>query len=139
VRPQVDFKINAHDLPEKVSVPELIFRQVLENLLKNARDAVSNVPNPKITVEVYQDYAEEELVVIVQDNGPGFSRQEQERAFEAFFSTKKVGLGTGLGLYISYYLLSQVGGRIVIEEHSGPGARMLVALPHLEGLDERTQ
>jgi two-component system, sensor histidine kinase RegB len=138
VRPEVDFRIEAHDIPEEVAVPELILRQVLENLLKNARDAVATLAKPKITVEIYQDYSEDELVLVVQDNGPGFSRQEQERAFEAFFSTKKVGLGTGLGLYISYYLLSQVGGRIVIEEHSGPGARMLIALPHLEGLDERT-
>ena len=75
----------------------------------------------------------------VEDNGPGFTKEERERAFEAFFSTKQVGLGTGLGLYISYYLLSQVGGRIAIDEHYGPGAKMLIALPQLEGLDERTE
>lgn len=138
VSPKVDFRIEANGVPEFVHVPQLIFRQVIENLLKNARDAVANVPHPKILVQIYQDYNEEELVLVVQDNGPGFTKQEQEQAFEAFFSTKKQGFGTGLGLYISYYLLSQVGGRIVIEEHSGPGARMLVALPHLEGLDERT-
>lgn len=138
VRPRVEFRIEADGVPETVSIPQLIFRQVLENLLKNARDAVREVPNPKIVVQVSQDFSEEELVLVVQDNGPGFSKQEQEQAFEAFFSTKKQGFGSGLGLYISYYLLSQVGGRIVIEEHSGPGARMLVALPHLEGLDERT-
>jgi two-component system sensor histidine kinase RegB len=137
-RPKVDFRIEASGISEMVPVPQLIFRQVIENLLKNARDAVSNAPNPKILVQIYQDYTEEELVLVVQDNGPGFSKEEQEQAFEAFFSTKKQGFGTGLGLYISYYLLSQVGGRIVIEEHSGPGARMLIALPHLEGLDERT-
>lgn len=139
VRPNVEFKLDTKDLPETVFVPELILRQVLENLFKNARDALANVPHPKITVRAYQDYNEDELVFEVEDNGPGFSKEEQERAFEAFFSTKQVGLGTGLGLYISYYLLSQVGGRIVIEEHSGPGAKMLIALPQLEGLSERTE
>jgi two-component system sensor histidine kinase RegB len=138
-RPIVDFKLELKDLPETVHVPELILRQVLENLFKNARDALAKVPHPKITVRAYQDYNEDELVFEVEDNGPGFSKEEQERAFEAFFSTKQVGLGTGLGLYISYYLLSQVGGRIVIEEHSGPGAKMLIALPQLEGLSERTE
>jgi two-component system sensor histidine kinase RegB len=135
-RPQVDFRLEIAGLPETVSVPELILRQVLENLLKNARDALANVPHPRISVHVYRDPDEDELVFTVEDNGPGFSKEEQERAFEAFFSTKKVGLGTGLGLYISYYLLSQVGGRIAIEEHSGPGAKMLIALPQLEGLDD---
>jgi signal transduction histidine kinase len=139
VRPQVEFKLEIKDLPESISVPELILRQVLENLLKNARDALAKTPHPKIAVRAYRDYNEDELVFEVQDNGPGFSKEEAERAFEAFFSTKQVGLGTGLGLYISYYLLSQVGGRIVIEEHSGPGAKMLIALPLLEGLDERTE
>jgi two-component system sensor histidine kinase RegB len=135
-RPQVDFRLEIEGLPETVSVPELILRQVLENLLKNARDALANVPHPRISVHAYRDPDEDELVFTVEDNGPGFSKEEQERAFEAFFSTKKVGLGTGLGLYISYYLLSQVGGRIAIEEHSGPGAKMLIALPQLEGLDD---
>lgn len=138
VRPQVDFRIEAIDVPETMAVPELILRQVLENLLKNARDALGNVPQPRILMKLSIDEEENELAISVEDNGPGFSREEQERAFEAFFSTKEVGLGTGLGLYISYYLLSQVGGRIVIEEHSGPGAKMLIALPLLEGADERT-
>ena len=136
VRPEVDFQIRLRDLPELVSVPELILRQVLENLFKNARDAVNNTPSPKITLEAYPDNAEQEIIFVVSDNGPGFSREEADRAFEAFFSTKKQGFGSGLGLYISYYLLSQVGGRIVIEESGTPGAKMIVALPRLEGLDD---
>lgn len=136
VRPQVDFQIRLRDLPEMVSVPELILRQVLENLLKNARDAVNNTPSPKIVLEAYPDDEEGELVIVVSDNGPGFSREEADKAFEAFFSTKKQGFGSGLGLYISYYLLSQVGGRIVIEDSGTPGAKMLIALPNLDGLSE---
>lgn len=109
---------------------------MLENLLKNARDAVNNTPSPKIVVEAYPDDQEGELVIVVSDNGPGFTREEADKAFEAFFSTKKQGFGSGLGLYISYYLLSQVGGRIVIEESGTPGAKMLIALPNLDGSDE---
>lgn len=135
-RPPVDFQIRLRDLPEQVSVPELILRQVLENLLKNARDAVNNTPSPKIVVEAYPDDAEGELVFAVSDNGPGFTKEEGEKAFEAFFTTKKQGFGSGLGLYISYYLLSQVGGRISIEETGTPGAKMLIALPNLDGLSE---
>ncbi|MGZ3662436.1 MAG: ATP-binding protein, partial [Bdellovibrionota bacterium] len=81
--------------------------------------------------------AEQEWEFVISDNGPGFSREEADKAFEAFFTTKKQGFGSGLGLYISYYLLSQVGGRIVIDEHSGHGARMRVTLPKLDGLDDQ--
>ncbi len=124
-----DFSVEITGLPEQVEVPELILRQVLENLLKNALDALDNVHNPKISVRAYPDPYEGEMILVVEDNGPGFSKETREQAFEAFFSTKKQGVGTGLGLYISYYLLSQLGGRIVIEEHSGPGAIMQVAFP----------
>jgi signal transduction histidine kinase len=136
-RTEVDFRIHIHDLPETVSVPVLVLRQVLENLLKNARDALRNTPNPQIELEVYPDDQEDELVFVISDNGPGFEKEEQEKAFEAFFSTKDPGVGSGLGLYISYYLLTQVGGRIAIVDHSGPGAKMLVALPRLDELDDQ--
>ncbi len=136
-RPTIPLVIRAEGIPDTISLPQLIMRQVLENLLKNARDAVSNVSDPRIQAEIFVDTADEEWIFVISDNGPGFSKEEQERAFEAFFSTKLQGFGSGLGLYISYYLLSQVGGRIVIEEHSSPGAKMRVTLPQLEGLDDQ--
>ena len=135
-RPNVEFVIKANGIDETVFIPELIMRQVMENLFKNARDAISNTPNPRISLEVYPDEGEDELVFIVSDNGPGFTKEEADQAFEAFFSTKKQGFGSGLGLYISYYLLSQVGGRIAIEDRGTPGANMVVTLPRLEGLDD---
>lgn len=124
-----DFRVEITGLPDRVEVPELILRQVLENLLKNALDALDNVHDPKIRVRAYPDPYEGEMILVVEDNGPGFSKETREQAFEAFFTTKKQGVGTGLGLYISYYLLAQLGGRIVIEEHSGPGAMIQVAFP----------
>lgn len=117
--------------------PEMILRKVLEEHLKNAQDASSNEPKPEIRAEIYFDAKDQEWHFVISDNGAGFAKEEQENAFEAFFTTKKQGFGSGLGLYISYYLLSQVGGRIVIEEHSGHGARMRVTLPKLEGLDDQ--
>jgi two-component system sensor histidine kinase RegB len=137
-RKPVKFEIHAEvNVPEIVHVPQLILRQVLENTMKNARDAILNEPNPAITVEIYFDEPDQEWHFVISDNGPGFTKEEADKAFEAFFTTKKQGFGSGLGLYISYYLLSQVGGRIVIEEHSGHGARMRVTLPKLDGLDDQ--
>jgi two-component system, sensor histidine kinase RegB len=132
----INFRIEADGVPATLALPKLIMRQVLENLLKNARDAVSGIKQAQITLKIFQDNDENEWVFVVEDNGPGFSKEEQDKAFEAFYTTKKMGYGSGLGLYISYYLLSQVGGRIVIEDHSGPGARMRVNLPRIEDLGE---
>lgn len=123
------FQVDVSGLPDTVEIPELIVRQVLQNLLRNALDAVEHVAHPKICVRALADPYEREMVLIVEDNGPGFTKEAREQAFDAFFTTKKQGVGTGLGLYISYYLLSQVGGRIVVEENSGPGAKILVAFP----------
>lgn len=132
-RKPVTFRIDASSVPEAFEVPQLILRQVIENLFKNARDAIKNEPQPQIDVMVVPNDAEQEWEFVISDNGPGFSKEEADQAFEAFFTTKKQGFGSGLGLYISYYLLQQVGGRIVIDEHSSRGARMRVTLPKLDG------
>jgi two-component system, sensor histidine kinase RegB len=135
---EVNFQIEVDpELPKLIKVPELILRQALENLLKNSRDAIENQKDPKIRLKVMHDPEEKEIVFRVEDNGPGFSKEEKDRAFEAFFTTKKMGLGNGLGLYISYYLLSQVGGRIAIEDSQGDGAKIRVHLPDLESIEER--
>ncbi|MCO5143236.1 MAG: HAMP domain-containing histidine kinase [Oligoflexia bacterium] len=117
---------------EKFWIPPLILRQTLENLFKNSRDAVSNVHDPSIRVEILENFEEGEWEFHIIDNGPGFSSETREKAFDAFFSTKKQGVGNGLGLYISHYLLDQVGGRIVIDELWQNGAKMVVGIPKHE-------
>jgi two-component system, sensor histidine kinase RegB len=133
---QVSFEFKLVGVTESLAIPELILRQVLENLMKNSRDAIRDREARSILVEVSEDVGEEEIVFRVSDSGPGFSKEATERAFEAFFSTKKQGFGSGLGLYISYYLINQVGGRIVIEE-GGAGARIIVGIPSIEAFQER--
>lgn len=138
-RPTIPLQIRrAEGVPETMAIPQLILRQVLENLFKNGRDAVADVPQPQLILEISENKVEKDWVFVVSDNGAGFSKEEKDRAFEAFFSTKIQGFGSGLGLYISYYLLAQVGGRIAIDDHSGVGAKMRVNLPQIEGLDEQT-
>lgn len=132
-----DFAVEIVDLPEMVPLPGFILRQVLENLLKNALYALKDEAHPKILVRATQDLVEEELVFEVEDNGPGFTEEGKERAFEAFFSTKTQELSSGMGLYMAYYLVNQVCGRIVIAEHSGRGAILRVSLPRIEELDDQ--
>jgi len=91
--------------------------QVWTNLVHNACDALADVADPTLTLRARN--AEDAVVVEVEDNGPGIPAELHERVFDAFFTTKPPGQGTGLGLQITY--------RIVVLEHGGDLA--LVSVP----------
>jgi signal transduction histidine kinase len=81
--------------------------QVWTNLIDNALDAMGGTGTLRLTSRVEQN----DVVVEVGDTGPGMPPQVAARAFEAFFTTKDVGKGTGLGLDIAQ--------RIIVERHGG--------------------
>lgn len=83
--------------------------QVWTNLVQNACDALAGTARPVLTLRAFEEGGG--VVVEVEDNGPGIPPELQDRVFDAFFSTKPPGEGTGLGLQISY--------RIVVLEHRG--------------------
>ncbi|MBW3662415.1 MAG: cyclic nucleotide-binding domain-containing protein [Actinobacteria bacterium] len=85
--------------------------QVWTNLIDNACYAMreAGVEDPTLTLRVHRQG--EDVVVEVRDNGPGMSPEVASRIFDAFYTTKPVGEGTGLGLQISH--------RIVVLEHRG--------------------
>ena len=83
--------------------------QVWANLLQNACDALAGTARPRLTLRAFEEGSG--VVVEVEDNGPGIPAELQERVFDAFFTTKPPGEGTGLGLQISY--------RIIVLEHRG--------------------
>ena len=87
--------------------------QVWTNLLHNAFDALDGRPDPTLILRASRDGddSDERVVVEVEDNGAGIPPEAQRRVFDAFFTTKPPGKGTGLGLQISY--------RIVVLEHRG--------------------
>ena len=106
--------------------------QVWTNLIDNACDAMAGTADPTLTLRAFTDdssAAAESVVVEVEDNGPGIPTEAQQRVFDAFYTTKPPGEGTGLGLQISH--------RIVVLEHHGdltlssrPGQTVLrVTLP----------
>jgi signal transduction histidine kinase len=94
-------------------------QQVLMNLLLNARDAVEGRPDAEVVVELAHDPARREVDLSVRDNGPGVPAALRERLFEAFFTTKPVGRGTGLGLAVTRDLVRAHGGRIELEGGAG--------------------
>lgn len=106
--------------------------QVLVNLLKNALDAVS-LPREGRTgpglVTICVAAAGGNVLFSVGDDGPGLSRQEQERVFAPFHTTKSGQGGVGLGLAIAGDIIRAHGGSLTVDSSPGQGARFTVSLP----------
>ena len=112
--------------------------QVLLNLVKNAAQAMSEAGlsrTPRITLRTRR--AGEYGCIEVEDNGPGMDEHTQRRVFEPFFTTKAVGSGTGLGLSVSYFIVTeQHKGAIDVSSSPGEGTCFTVCLP-LDGKSAR--
>ncbi|WP_316898516.1 PocR ligand-binding domain-containing protein [Pseudodesulfovibrio indicus] len=68
--------------------------------------------------------------VEVEDNGPGMEESVRKRVFEPFFTTKEPGVGTGLGMSVSYFIVSEdMGGTMRVESLPGRGAKFIIELP----------
>jgi signal transduction histidine kinase len=105
----------ATDLPRIEAVPGEL-NQVWTNLIDNAIDAMGG----KGALTIRTAPCEDGVEVEIEDNGPGIPDEVKSRIFEPFFTTKEVGKGTGLGLDISYRIVTfRHGGRIQV--HSKPG------------------
>src|SRR6185369_2049780 len=123
----------AVDLP-KVPVNETEFEQVMINILKNAAQAMaeSGSPRPEINLCAYREG--EMVVVKVSDNGPGMDENTRKHIFEPFFTTKDVGAGTGLGLSVSYALITQNHkGVFTVDSAPGEGTCFTIKLPLNQG------
>ena len=104
--------------------------QVILNLLKNAAQAMAEdgTPSPAIILRTARE--PEHALLEVIDNGPGMDDNTLKRLFEPFFTTKEVGAGTGLGLSVSYFIVTeQHGGRLSASSRLGQGARFSIRLP----------
>jgi two-component system NtrC family sensor kinase len=116
------------DLPPVWGDPQQI-EQVLINLLQNAADAIEDEGIIRITAEQREREGREFVVLCVEDNGRGISRDDLRRIFEPFFTTKAPGKGTGLGLSICQRIVRRHGGKIEVDSQPGKGSRFFVWLP----------
>lgn len=105
------------------------FKQVMINLLNNARDALveHKVSDPLITIRLFCDGTHG--AITIQDNGGGIDERVIERIFEPYFTTKEEGKGSGIGLYISYSIIrTKMGGTIEASNVEG-GTRFTITIP----------
>ena len=100
-------------------------RQVLINIVTNAIQAVGAGGLVSLSLSRDDTWAQ----IRIQDNGPGIPKENQDRIFEPFFSTKPPGQGTGLGLSVSRNIMEKLKGRLELASRIGEGAAFTVSLP----------
>ncbi|MBK9927038.1 MAG: GAF domain-containing protein [Anaerolineales bacterium] len=116
------------DLPW-VSMDENQMKQVLLNLVHNALQAMPDGGEMEIKTAELQKVGRDGVMVSVRDNGVGIAPEDQTRIFEPFFTTKADRGGTGLGLSVTYGIISDHGGEIELVSQPGAGSTFTVWLP----------
>jgi len=118
------------DLPPVMCAATEI-EQVFLNLLRNASQAMASRGWAVAPVLRLQTRRSGEWVQVrIADNGPGMDEETRRRIFEPFFTTKEVGQGTGLGLSVSYFIITDNhGGTFAVDSTPGRGAVFTIRLP----------
>lgn len=102
-----------------------LLEQVLINLIKNAKDAVLDVDNPRVDLHL-QKSANEKVMVMVADNGSGIPPEAMEQIFVPFYTTKKE--GSGIGLSLSRQILRLHKGTIEAQSETGKGTVFTISI-----------
>lgn len=110
--------------------------QVLVNLMQNALEASDASPPSPLTIALRSRAGSGErsgeVIIDVEDDGPGIDADSLSRLFDPFFTANKPG-GTGLGLSVSHGIVDRAGGRIEVASQPGCGARFTIVLPRVAG------
>jgi PAS domain S-box-containing protein len=137
LKKQYDFRkihINREYQADMPSTPctRTEIEQVILNLLKNSAQAMALTPVPgrKPTITLRTGVRDGHAVIEVRDNGPGMDEATRKRVFEPFFTTKDPGIGTGLGLSVSYFIITNNhGGRFLVDSSPDAGTVFTILLP----------
>jgi PAS domain S-box-containing protein len=129
IRHHAQVVLELGDIPQ-VEANEAKLGQVFLNLIHNAAQAIPPGRASENTIRITSACDPTgRVVVTVQDSGQGIERRNLGRIFDAFFTTKPVGVGTGLGLSICHQVVSKLGGSIAVDSMVGKGTTFTVSLP----------
>jgi signal transduction histidine kinase len=114
------------------SIPEMLLdekkiKQVIMNLIMNAKHAVGQKGTLNITTSL--NSPEGQVAIKIADTGHGIEKKNLVHIFDPFFTTKPTGEGTGLGLSVSYGIVRNHGGDILVDSEVGRGSTFTVVLP----------
>ncbi len=102
--------------------------QVFMNILNNGIQAIPEERKDG-EIKLYTEETEDSIIVRLTDNGVGIPEKIKNRIWEPFFTTKAVGVGTGLGMSITYGIIEKHKGRIELNSEEGKGTEFAIYLP----------
>ncbi len=127
IKNNIQIKLNCNDDIRMLTRTESL-NHIFLNLLSNSIDSMPDGGSITVDCAVENNY----LTVDFADNGSGISQEYLERIFNPFFTTKNVGQGTGLGLYIVYNEVQKIGGEIQVNSNPGQGTTFRLKIPMLK-------
>ena len=137
LRPELESREIDIQFIQTIKRPEILaddrlFSQVFINLIKNAAEAIDEAvaelgDRVKRQIVIQVDADDEATVIRISDSGAGMLREDMERIFEPYFTTKES--GTGLGLMVSESIIRQHGGQLDVQSEVGVGTDFIITLP----------
>ncbi len=132
--PGVEVRFEAGDAAVPVRIDRIMFRRAVENLLRNAVEAMTGRGGHVWVRVETRDVREtdgpettQQAWLVVEDDGPGVAAAQQEKVFDPYFTTKAT--GTGLGLAIVRKIALDHDGDVGVADRAGGGARFVLTLP----------
>ena len=119
------------DIPDNllVSVDKQRMQQVFLNLIKNGVDACGRQGRIWITARECIGEERREVEILVSDNGAGIPPEDLKRIFDPFYTSKDVGKGSGLGLFIVHDIIESHGGEITVDSRLNEGTTFIIWIP----------
>lgn len=125
-----DYDLTLPQVPCIVTELEQVFLNLLRNSAQAFAETQNRSPRPRPQIRLCTRREDTHVIILVQDNGPGMDEGTRKRIFEPFFTNKPVGEGTGLGLSVSYFIITDNHqGTITAESKQGEGAMFTITLP----------
>jgi len=133
---EIHMSIDAPDLLPTLMLPRVGVEQIVVNALQNAADSIEAARLERVDLGVQDRVvirvtaAPDAITVAIEDSGAGIPAELADTAFQAFSTTKPVGKGTGLGLFVCRQIIDEVGGIITLVNNTGrPGATLRMQFP----------
>jgi len=134
---KTDIELNwvAPELPAYAVADEIRLEQVLINLIRNALDAMESDKQKQHRLTIELITSAEKINVYIKDTGCGINPDDLPKVFDPFFTTKETGNGLGLGLSVSYGIVSEFGGELEAIDRPEGGTLFRLTLENADVLD----